>query len=223
MQNSHRFKRNYIINSIPEKYKRRLIKHSYQVGDYVYQKGSIFDCVHFIDTGKIDVIVIGNEAKDYIHVANYSAEYLAMIEAFSDYPSYVCTIKVIEPTVTFAMKKNDLIAMLNEIPEYKDIMLNYLAGQAINNVLNVGRHAIYSTSYNLVSYLITQSDLKKDSNNLYIDRSKLADYLGVSLRTVHRQFVKLKNNNYITIVEGKIAITKRQLRELIAFRDTYIT
>lgn len=86
-----------------------------------------------------------------------------------------------------------------------------------SSMLNVVSYLIYT--YNLYVYVSTNHD-----DLVYISetRQMIADYTGLSKRSVNSTFEKLKLLGLVEIIKGKIYISKYQYEKLLEYKDENI-
>ena len=89
---------------------------------------------------------------------------------------------------------------------------------------NKGIQHFYPSLYMLQLFLTRQVRTKIEDNDYVLineKRQQIADEMGMSIKTVNRGIKKLKEDNLITIIKGKIYIDKNQYLKMIRILEEW--
>lgn len=176
---------------------------AYRKGDTIYRPDAHPRAVYFIKSGKIKMVTVNNEGKEFIQGIFKTGEYFGEPALLLDKPYLAYTIatqdseiipvgkeqffKLLEDRSDFSMK---LIKTLSSRLFYKAMMLEELANEQ-------AEHRVRT----LMLYLLREVE---SGQELKVTRQQLADMSGLRVETVIRLVKKLSDQNEFKLSKGKV-------------------
>lgn len=220
----------YTFNRMPSYVSDNSFLKHYNIGDCILNKGGKPDHVYLFCNGSINVQNHFENGKYYILEEN------ASLSLFNNMPDFIGSLAILAEAATFSITvtANSACQMIkiprkyflkwynDDIELVKSVAL-ILAKYLYKSTTNTGFLISHSVLYLLTRYIISTSSLKKEAKNLYVipeTRQALADHFCVTVRTINRNIKKLKEDNYISVANGKITFNNQQLDRLKKFIET---
>ncbi|WP_316787884.1 Crp/Fnr family transcriptional regulator [Pedobacter frigoris] len=176
---------------------------TYKKGEVIYEPDAHPRAVYFIKSGKVKMVTVNNEGKEFIQGIFKTNEYFGEPALLLDKPYLAYTIatqdseiipvgktdffKLLEDRSDFSMK---LIKTLSNRLFYKAMMLEELANEQ-------AEHRVRT----LITYLLKEVE---SGQELKVTRQQLADMSGLRVETVIRVVKKLSDQNEFKLHRGKI-------------------
>lgn len=176
---------------------------SYKKGDVIYKPGAQPRAVYFIKSGKVRMVTVNDDGKEFIQGIFKTNEYFGEPALLLNKPYLAYTIATQDSEI-IAVKGEDFLKMLKDHPDfsmkliqtlshrlfYKSMMLEELANEH-------AEHRIRT----LVAYLFKDVE---HGQELKITRQQLADMSGLRVETVIRIIKKLSDQKELKLIRGKI-------------------
>jgi CRP-like cAMP-binding protein len=175
----------------------------YKKGDVIYEPGAQPRAVYFIKTGKVRMVTVNDDGKEFIQGIFKSNEYFGEPALLVNKPYLAYTIATQDSEI-IVVKGEDFLKMLKEHHDfsmkliqtlshrlfYKSMMLEELANEH-------AEHRIRT----LIAYLFKDVEY---THELKVTRQQLADMSGLRVETVIRIIKKLSDQKELKLVRGKI-------------------
>lgn len=201
-----------------------IIKYSkivkYKQNVRVLQKGYRFDNIGIVFMGIVKVVNEFDNGTNYAHKKLYPMTILGDIEVVSNNLESAATVFTSTETYSLEIPIDVFVSWLDAYPVFTRSVAKYLAIRFYENTKDIGNDLVFSSKYNMANVIIRLVDSyledKKISNGEDFEiviretRKQLAEMLAVTERTVNRNLLFLKTENYISIVDRKITINREQ-------------
>lgn len=176
---------------------------TYKKGDVIYKPGFKPRAVYFIKSGKVRMVTVNDEGKEFIQGIFRANEYFGEPALILDKPYLAYTVTDQDAEI-IPVPKAAFVKLLAQLPDfniqliqnmckrlfYKSMMLEELANEQ-------AEHRVQT----LVSHLMREFE---PGMELKFTRQQLADMSGLRVETVIRVLKKLSGLNSYKIVKGKI-------------------
>lgn len=152
-------------------------------------------------------------------------DFVGLIEILASKDKIAATVETVTNCVALRISRKDFLKWLENDHYLAMIIARKMARDFYNIAYSNGELLLNSTMYTIVSSIIewTKKDIE-EGKVAFINkkRQQIADELGISLRTVHRNIKKLKQQGLITIDLAKIYVNSDQYKALIDKLDELV-
>jgi CRP/FNR family cyclic AMP-dependent transcriptional regulator len=152
-------------------------------------------------------------------------DFIGLIEVLAAKDKIAATVETVTNCTALRIPKEDFLKWMEFDHNLAMMLAKKIAIDFYNISYSNGRLLLNSSMYTLVSFIIecVKSDIEQ-ANIAFVNkkRQQIADELGISLRTVHRNVKKLKELGIIKIDTGKICVNSEQYRMLIDKLDELV-
>ncbi|SHH60023.1 Crp/Fnr family transcriptional regulator [Clostridium grantii] len=145
-------------------------------------------------------------------------DFLGLIEILASKEKIAATVETVTDCIALRISKKDFLKWMESDHYLAVIVAKKMAKDFYNIAYSNGELLLNSTMYTIIAYLIKLAKEDIDKGEIVFinkKRQQIADELGISLRTVHRNVKQLKQQQLITIENAKIYINENQYKALI--------
>lgn len=196
----------------------------YKSNSILFIKGNSADYIYWLCSGSIKV------DNNFENGSYYFVSTINSTTLFHGFPDFVGAPALFSTSKTYATNvstKSDCVII--QIPSAEFLTWYNTDARVARSVAEASSTHLYASTlrsenimshsilYLLVQYLIIFSEKNQNKSNSYTipnTRDSLAEHFYATTRTVNRNIKKLKEDNYITIVNGKITFDNSQLLNL---------
>lgn len=175
----------------------------YKKGEVIYEPGAKPRAVYFIKIGKVRMVTVNDDGKEFIQGIFKTNEYFGEPALLVNKPYLAYTIATQDSEIII-VKSDDFFKILKQHPDfsmkliqtlshrlfYKSMMLEELANEH-------AEHRIRT----LTAYLFKDVEHNQE---LKVTRQQLADMSGLRVETVIRIIKKLSDQKELKLIRGKI-------------------
>lgn len=145
-------------------------------------------------------------------------DFVGLIEILASKEKIAATVETVTDCIALRISKKDFLKWMESDHYLALIVAKKMAKDFYNIAYSNGELLLNSAMYTIISFVIQLAKDDIDKGQIaFINkkRQQIADELGISLRTVHRNVKQLKQENLITIENAKIYINENQYKALI--------
>lgn len=175
----------------------------YKKGEVIYHAHAIPRAVYFIKSGRVRMVTVNEEGKEFIQGIFKSGEYFGE-PALILGKRYLADTIATQDTEIIALNKTQFFSLLETQKEfsmelirrmshrlfYKSMMLEELANEQADHRIST-----------LLNYLLSEL---QSGEELKLTRQQLADMSGLRVETVIRAIKKLSGRQQFKLVKGKL-------------------
>ncbi|RKD27144.1 CRP/FNR family transcriptional regulator, cyclic AMP receptor protein [Caminicella sporogenes DSM 14501] len=214
-----------LLKTMPEDVKQRAVLKEFFPTDILLKKDEEVNCVYLLYSGTLRVINEFPNGTVYGFAYIDSTEIIGALEILAKEKKIAATVEAVTHSIALRISKEDFIKWFESSIDFTMEMAKMLAKKFYPTVCKNGEVFMNSSIYSLASFIIrsVEEDIKEGKTGIINKkRQYIADELGVSLRTVYRAIKKLKEDNLITVIKGKIHVSREQYEKLAEIIHEYI-
>lgn len=203
---------------MPNKIKEHCVMQNYSAKTVLLKKDAKPKYIYIISCGTLRIF---NEFENgrILQTANIKdMDFVGLIEILAAKDKIAATVETVTDCTALRIPKDDFLKWIENDSNLAVMLAKKIANDFYNISYSNGRLLLNSSMYTLVSFIIeyVKNDIAND-NTAFVNkkRQQIADELGISLRTVHRNVKKLKELGIITISTGKIYVNNKQYKMLL--------
>jgi len=181
----------------------------YKKKDDIYKEGSYPKGVYFVHKGKVKTFQTNDFGKDLITELHKEGEFFGYLSLLRE-EKYTSSAKALEDSEVYMIPKDDFFALLYKNAEVSRRFIGILSNNLLEKEKQLLELAYYSVRKRVAEALIKLSDkYKKEGEQIFsihVSREDLANLVGTATETVIRTLSDFKDDKYIDISGGAIAI-----------------
>lgn len=211
-----------ILKGMPEGIRSQCLLKKYAPGSVIIRKGESARYVHILVKGEVNVINEFENGHIYIFAHSLPIDFIGELEALAGEAKYAATNESFTECTTIQMTTKQFMEWI-EGDHTVLLRLAKLIAKKIYPVSNESGTVIFrSGMFKLCRFIIRNYEAKPKNDDVLhigVNRQKIAQEMGVSVRTVNRGLKKMKEDRVISIKKGKICVDKSQYIKLIALAE----
>ncbi|QEK11256.1 Crp/Fnr family transcriptional regulator [Crassaminicella thermophila] len=214
-----------LLKNMPKDIKNRSVVKHFPSNTIMLKKDSEVKYVYIIYSGTLRVINEFANGNIYGFAYIDSTDFVGALEILAEESKTACTVEAVTDCVALRISKEDFLEWFEKDIFFSTNIAKLLAKKLYPTIYRNGAVFMNSSIHSFIAFLIrfVQKDIQEGKTALINKkRQYIADELGISLRTVHRIIKKLKEDNLLTIIKGKIYVNKNQYERLIEIVDDFI-
>lgn len=194
---------------------------SYKV---IIKKGEPNKYIFISCSGKLRISNEFDNGRIYEFASVKNIGFSGLLEFFAGKEIASSTVETMADTVLMRIRKDKFSQWINEDNVAFRKVVEMFANQMYPSILTTGVVFAHSGIYSLAQYMerhLEKDILKFGVGILSESRQGLADNLGLSLRTIYRLVLEMKNKNFINVTKRKISVDRDQFERLVEFLEEY--
>lgn len=211
----------YMLEHIPEHIKHQMTHKVFLPGQTIVHKGQPANHVFLLTKGGTRVSNEFASGQRYTFASLSVPDLIGDLEVLAGQPLYAASNEAVSACEVLVMSAETFFQWMRSDSEFALSVAQMLAAKMYPTSNEAGRVKFQPSLERLHSYLIKR--LGSIDTNLFIlhtSRQQIADDIGTSVKTVNRGVAKLKEAGLISLIHGKIAISKEQQKALTdAFQE----
>ncbi|MCT4619175.1 MAG: Crp/Fnr family transcriptional regulator [Marinisporobacter sp.] len=214
-----------LLKNMPENIKAKALIKNFPAQTIMLKKDSEIKYVYILCSGTLRVINEFSNGTIYGFAHINSTDFIGALEILAEETKIACTVEAITDCVALRISKKDFLDWFENDIFFSTTIAKSLANKLYPTIYRNGAVFMNSATHSLISFLIKFVEENMENKNTLLIRKKrqyIADELGISLRTVHRIVKKLKEDDFISIIKGKIYVNKEQYDRLLELLDDFI-
>lgn len=207
-----------LYSSMPSEVQERCIRKVFPANTIVMKKGDEVKQVYIICSGSMRILNEFENGRLYAMSYVGCMTFLGDLELLSGETAIACTVETVTECEVMQIPIDCFLRWFRSDHIFSIFVAQMLAKKLYPRANEYGENFFYSALYGVIKFLIksSQDDLKNETKVIIKKkRQEIADFLGISLRSVNRAISKLKAENLITVKAGKINVNKSQISNLM--------
>lgn len=203
------------IASMPEAIRRQTTKRTIQPPEAIVMKGEEADHVYILLEGTVRVSNEFASGHRYSFAEFSGPSLIGEYEILASQPAYASTNEAITPCSIISMRADVFIQWVQHDAPLAFLLARLIAEKSYPTSNENGRIKFLSGLQKLENYLLRR--FQPPAEGVFLlqeDRQQIADDIGTSVKTVNRSVAKLKKEQLIGLLHGKITITQQQYKAM---------
>jgi len=175
----------------------------FKKGDVIYQPGGHPRAVYFIKSGKVRMVTVNDDGKEFIQGIFKANEYFGEPALLVNKPYLAYTIATQDSEI-IVVKGTDFLKMLTEHPDFSMKLIQTLSHRLFYKSMMLEELANEHAEHRIRTLLAYLFKDVEHSQELKVTRQQLADMSGLRVETVIRIIKKLSDEQELRLVRGKI-------------------
>lgn len=164
-----------------------LTKKIFSAGEFLIHQNKLGKNVFVVQSGITKCFVNEENGRDFIQEFFGEGEILGEIEVLTDTLSF-SNVNALTEVHAFKIKRDDFYTLLKTKKELELLILKALALKVRDTAIRAAQQQLHPLEHNLKQLLNLISD-----QGITFSKKNLADYLGITLRSLNRSMKKLEN------------------------------
>ncbi|TCD01418.1 Crp/Fnr family transcriptional regulator [Pedobacter psychroterrae] len=178
----------------------------YSKGEVIYSPGAHPRAVYFIKTGKVRMVTVNEEGKEFIQGIFKANEYFGEPALLLSKPYLAYTIAD-QPAEIIIVSKDEFLKLLEEVPGFNMQLIQNLSSRLFYKSMMLEELANEQAGHRVITLLkYLMKDLEQGAE-LNFTRQQLADMSGLRVETVIRIIKNLSGQHSFKLLKGKIIKT----------------
>jgi len=157
-----------------------VLQRHFPKGHSLFEQGASTSNVYFIRSGIVKCTFTEDQEKEYILEFLGEGEVLGEIEAICKTPA-MSTVRTISELSTYMMDKMSFLDLLRRHAGFNSAIMELMAMRLFNTATRSARQQLNTLEHNLANLLEVL-----ENERLPCTKQELADYLGITLRSLNR-------------------------------------
>ena len=189
-----------LIENAPKDLQSRLKRKTLRQGEELISQGDRPEKVYVIREGLVKIYILEANGKEFSFGFFGKGELLGEIEQFLQRP-FACTIEALTETHVYSLSKRLFSEWIERDRALNSLILKEMAVRLYTLSTRTSFQMLYPLEYAIMKILyVTRKDAVE------IAKTDLADYLGITLRSVNRALNSLKEKEILYFSENTLSI-----------------
>ena len=172
-------------------------------GEIVYSPGANPRAVYFIKTGKVRMVTVNEEGKEFIQGIFKTGEYFGEPALLLNKPYLAYTIAD-QNSEIIAVPKSAFLQLLIQLPDFNMQLIRNMSSRLFYKSMMLEEMANEQAEHRVVTLVTYLSKDLEPGMELKYTRQQLADMSGLRVETVIRIIKKLSGSHSFVLLKGKI-------------------
>jgi len=192
----------------------KIIKRKLRAGQRLIWQGDAPKHVYCLIDGLAKCFITEENGQDFLLEFLGEGEIIGELEMLSE-KDYMSSIEAITDLSFYQISNPDFMAMLEKLPSFNKLMLVELANRVTQTARRASYQQVYPLEYAVLKILYVFSEHEQT-----ISKKDMADYLGISIRSLNRVLKQLRERKIIQ-PEEQTLIASSSARLLEAMEAFY--
>lgn len=207
--------KSYLIN-MPKELKNKFVVKIYPPGEIIHHQQT--DCNYFgiVASGEHRVINLFEDGNIFMIEKNEPIDFIGEVTILAGMRQTSVTLETITESVIMYIPRADFEKWIQKDIHFLRIVSQKVALKLYRSSSNRGAKLFYPPHFLLLDYLIQyaqQEDIQKCKCLIVKKtRQELYEETGITVKTINRTVAKLKQDEVISIIKGKISMTYEQYK-----------
>ncbi|HKG06691.1 MAG TPA: Crp/Fnr family transcriptional regulator [Pedobacter sp.] len=176
---------------------------SYKKGQVIYEAGSRPRAVYFIRSGRVKMVTVNTEGREFIQGMFKSGEFFGEPALLLDKPYLADTIATQDSEI-IAVAAQDFSKLLKDNPDFSMDLIRTLSNRLFYKSMMLEELANEQADHRVITLLKHLLAELKSGEELKLTRQQIADMSGLRIETVIRIIKKLSDLKEFKLIRGKI-------------------
>ncbi len=173
-----------------------VILKTFKKGEYIVQQNEKPKIVYIIKKGITKCFITEENGKDYVLDFSSAGEIIGEVELLTHKDQYFSTIEALTILEVYVIPKVVFDQLNNEDNDFNMLIKEVLAHRLMNTSKRSSYQQIYPLLYSVLKIIYDFGQLDE-----HISKQDLANYLGITVRSLNRTLQELVDKKIITINE----------------------
>ena len=176
---------------------------TYRKGEVIYRPGTIPRGVYFVKTGRVRMVTVNDEGKEFIQGIFKANEYFGEPALLLSKPYLAFTIADQDAEI-IAVPKSAFLELLVQLPDFNMQLIRNMSSRLFYKSMMLEELANEQAEHRLVTLInYLMKDLDPGAELKYT-RQQLADMSGLRVETVIRAIKKISGPHCFVLLKGKL-------------------
>lgn len=216
--------KNFILK-LPESIMSKAVIKKFKAKSTIVKKEDAVKNVYLLLKGEFRVINEFSDGNIYAFANILPLNFIGELEVLSGQVVNAGSLVAVTDCIVLQFQLGEFKKCLEENHEFLLLVSRQLANKMYQTSSEIGSVLYYRGIYKVKIFFVRYYQKAKNSQSkiILIDKKRqiIANEIGISEKTVERSIKKLKEENFISVVKGKIYIDEKQYLQLLANIDNY--
>lgn len=202
---------NEYLKHMPQELNNRYWIRYYPEGTIIHQKDELLDYFGIVCEGSHRVINEFENGNIYMIERNDPVDFVGEVTILAGKARTSVTIETLTACTVLYFSRKDFENWISQDIHFLRLVSGKVAYKLYRSSYNRGSKLFYPPQYLLLDYLIKYLDEeKKGFGTIPKTRQQLYEETGISVKTINRTIQKLKSDNLVSTVKGKLHLDYNQ-------------
>ena len=205
----------YLVN-MPKELKNKFVVKVHPAGDIIHLQQSNCEVFGIVARGEHRVINIFENGNIFMIEKNEPIDFIGEVTILAGKKLTPVTIETITESLIMYIPRADFEEWIKKDIHFLRLVAQKVAMKLYRSSSNRGAKLFYPPHFLLLDYLIQYAQQRQIQKGEVIivkkTRQELYEEIGVSVKTLNRTIPKLKQDEVISIIKGKISMSYEQYR-----------
>ena len=205
----------YLIN-MPKELKNKFVVKVHPPGTIIHHQQSDLDVFGIVASGEHRVINLFEDGNIFMIEKNEPIDFIGEVTILAGMRQTSVTIETITESVIMYISRKDFEEWIQKDIHFLRLVSQKVALKLYRSSSNRGAKLFYPPHFLLLDYLIQHAQQEQIQKTKYLivkkTRQELHEETGITVKTINRTIPKLKDDQVISIVKGKISMTYEQYK-----------
>lgn len=213
--------------NMPPDIRSRCTVRTHAAGSIIHQKNMELGYFGIVALGENRVINEFENGNVYMIEGNKAIDFIGEVTILAGMPRTSVTIEAVTDNVVAYISRRDAQRWLAEDMNILRLTAGHTAFKLYRSSYNNGAKLFYPPSYLLLDYLVKYGgqqgmDGPAPPSQITMGRTRqqLQEEIGVNVKTINRTIRQLKEEEFFSIIKGKITFTIEQFHKAQAWLET---
>ena len=210
--NSFNFRSDTIIGNLRKAdqalIKARMKRLSFKKGQLIFHEHGVPTGAYFLEEGRAKIFKVGINGKEQIFYIYKKGDLLGYHPLICN-EYYMDSCETLEPCQILFIAKNDFFKLMDEIPKFRELLINNLGHEFAVMVNTITILAQKTVRERLAIYLLVLRERYRDGKEepvIILPREDLANIIGTARESLTRLLKEFKEEKFITINKRAIQV-----------------
>lgn len=176
---------------------------SYEKGEVIYSPGASPRAVYFIKAGKVRMVTVNDDGKEFIQGIFKTNEYFGEPALLVNKPYLAYTIAD-QNSEIIVVPKAQFLKLTEQLPEFNTQLIRTLSNRLFYKSMMLEEMANEQAEHRVLTLVMYLMKDHEPGMELRFTRQQLADMSGLRVETVIRIIKKLSGGQFFKLLNGKI-------------------
>ena len=204
---------NEYLKYMPSELNDRYWIHTYPAGTIIHQKDELLEYFGIVCEGSHRVINEFENGNIYMIERNDPIDFVGEVTILAAKPRTSVTIETLTDCTVLYFSRKDFENWIAKDIHFLRLVSRKVAYKLYRSSYNRGSKLFYPPQYLLLDYLVKYlAEEHQTSGMIAKTRQQLYEETGISVKTLNRTIQKLKADDLVSTVKGKLFLSESQVR-----------
>lgn len=193
----------HLLNHSPAEIQGRLKRRMVQEGKELISPGDPPDRVYVVRSGLVKVYILEANGKEFSLAFLGKGELIGEVELFLAQP-FACIVEALQETDVYCLSKRLFLDWMERDRTLNMLVLKEMAFRLYSLTIRTSFQMLYPIEYAMMKILYLSQE-----ENIGITKTDLADYLGITIRSLNRSLNRLKAKDILLFSDNTLRIQSK--------------